>query len=190
MPPAARWTVACLQATLGLTAHVAAAGCLPNATVLVVLLPGLVLGADLGTRLMRTVPRWMALVAGQCVVHVVLSLAAGCSGAAAAGSHSTALGAAMPVPNLVMAPAHVVALLVCVAAATWVDRAMKLARQLRNHVCRRIHAAVSLLMQGGGGDYSVPRVPEPGYRVTRTAVTSGRRCPSRAPPRHHVLLST
>ena len=157
---------------------------------LALLLPTLVLAADLGPRLLRTVPRWMALVAGQSAVHVVLSVAAGCAGAAAGASHGPVLAAAVPVSNLVMAPAHVAALLACVALAVWVDRAMQMARHLRLHVCRRMRAAVSLLLQGGGAVVGLPRLPAPIYRTRQHAVWPGGRRASRAPPARAILLGT
>lgn len=179
----ARLSLACLQAALGLAAHVAAAGCLPQASVLILLLPLLVLSADAASRLLRTVPRWVALVAGQCLVHVVLSVAAGCAAAAAGVAHPTALRSDVPFSAPVMAPAHVVALVVCVAAASYVDRTLQVAHHLSRHAFPRLRAAVALLLQPDAPVAGLPCVPAPAYEVAPAPPASPAQQGSRAPPR-------
>ena len=183
MTATARSSLACLQVALGLAAHVAAAGCLPEASLLALLLPALFFGADAASRLLRTVPRWVALVAGQCLVHVVLSVAAGCAAAAAGATHPSALRSDVPLSALVMAPAHVVALLVCVAAGAYVDRALQSAHHLSSHVFPRLRAAVSLLCQNDPAVFGLPRVPAPAYDAAPARPALPGQQGSRAPPR-------
>lgn len=125
----ARTSVGCVQVVLGTSAHLAAVGCLPSATQLLLLLPALLVVALVTDAAARRLPRWSALLAGQTAVHLVLSIAAGC--AAASADHSASPVDAVPASAFLITVLHLVALGLSVHAAEHVETGLSVLRRVR-----------------------------------------------------------
>lgn len=181
------WIVAWLQASLGLSAHAVAAGCLPSTRSLALLLPALALGAHTLARLLGTVPRSVALLAGQCLVHAMLAAAAGCA-AGAGGAHATAGAGAFGHVG-VMALAHSAALVVCVGAIARVDAALQSAARGGLRVVGRVLRAVALLVRRGQ-PVLLPLLLRPtSYDVRQVTGSPAFPRTPRAPPQHRAALA-
>ena len=166
-----------LQVALGVSAHAAAAGCLPALSTLLVTVPALVL-ALLGLSHLRAVPRPVLLVAGQGIVHTAMSAAAACVGGSAAHA-----GADLPGwLSQLMAPAHVLALLLSVAAAAHVEHATTFARRLAVQLLGGLRSALSLLTRTGACTVSLPRVVARGLVARLRSAAALAHAAPRAPP--------
>ena len=175
-------STAWLQVALGVTAHAAAAGCLPSTSTMAVVVPALLVGLAVISRTLRAVPRPVALIAGQCLVHATMSVAAACGAHEAAALHASAVTDAPTWLTLLMAPAHMLALLLSVAAAAYVERAAQTAAHLAGHLLHGLHIAVALLTYMPRPVRDLPRVvaQRRPARLRPTAVLA--QASPRAPP--------
>ena len=184
MTTGARTSLAGLQVMLGVAAHAAAAGCLPALSTLAVVVPALVLALAVAARTLRAVPRWAALVAGQCLVHATMSIAASCGAAhEATALHAPAVAEAPAWPALLMAPAHVLALLLSVAAAAHVQHAAHTAAHLADHLLAGVQGALALLTHTPLPVRPLPRVAAQRRLSRLRRIATLAQASPRAPPR-------
>lgn len=141
-----RPSIAGVQVALGIAAHVTTAGCSPSLPALAVTTPALGVALVVMSSRLGAFPRWMSLVIGQTVVHAALSVAAGCTGHAAAGGHVGVLDVTSLLA-LVMVPAHAGALLLSVLAVSHVERAVDAGAQLVRQLVCALPRAVALLLR-------------------------------------------
>ena len=156
------------QTAAGLGAHAAAAGCLPGARSLVVLVPSALLAVLLVGRVLPHRPL-LRLAAGQLAVHGVLGLAV-CTGAAHAHTASP-----------LMSASHLGALVLCRAV---LDRVVALTEQAAARLGRlvpRLPRPVVLVVPNAAPVRRAEALPAPARTVVAVA-------PRRGPPPAHRLL--
>ena len=105
---------------LGLSAHAAAAGCLPALLPTLLVLPVALLAVRASDRRLRRYGLLVRAAAGQAVVHAALTVASSCR------SHpgADAQGHVLPSLDVVMTGAHVAALILCVTVAARLERSI------------------------------------------------------------------
>ena len=106
----------------GLSAHAVAAGCPPDASRTVLVLPWMLLAVHGLHRLSRQRSSLARAAAGQAVVHLALALTSPCAphGASAPAGHAGAVSAA----EALMTAVHLVAVVACVTVLERTERAL------------------------------------------------------------------
>lgn len=162
----------------GLSAHAAAAGCLPALRPTLLALPPILLLLRLLAHAARGQRLFVRIAAGQAAVHAVLAIAAPCASHSSAGAAQPELAAAL---DAALTLAHVLVLTGLVAGVAWLERA------LVTRACGAAvgwYGAVRLLASGRNAMAFPVRPVRSGVavRIVRAQVTGLRAVAPRGPP--------